>query len=251
MGAGVSLLTGLAMAQPRPTRPPRQPAPEHVAVQEEKERAFALAGAQQTGTIRRLSVGRLLIDPYNPASNVNTFLIPQITPIYQGDHKVTQDALVPGASVRIHFRESPVLNQPARAIAIEILSISESRAAKQASLQSPPVMNKGIGLISPVPPPEKAEVLADATGSKVGRIARLNDTSMQIAETGVPNLQKLRVDPFVSVFEGTQRVGTDRLEPGSDVRVYYKQPSPVGPPLVIAVDLLREPEGGMGPPAPK
>ena len=231
-------LTPLARSQPRPSTVAGGLVDQQKLLEREKERYFAQASGQQAGTIQRFSVGRIVLEPYNPASDLNGFLVPQNTPVYQGNEKVTLEALVPGASVRIHFRFSPSADQPARAIAVEVLSVSQSRAAKMQAIQSPPVLNQGRGQIPPVPPPEKAEIIADASGSLEGRLARLDGGSVSVVPPG-QQPRKLKLDPFVSVFEGQFRVGTDLLAPGRDVRVYFKKDSPKAAPVVIAVDLLK------------
>lgn len=104
-------------------------------------------------------------------------------------------------------------------------------------------------------------MLGEADASEPGRVKALDDgflTIERFAQPTGPLRLRLRILPDTPVFLGQAQVGGDALQPGVDVRVYYRTPKGPEVPAVVGVAILGPDEAravedashGKAPPAP-
>jgi hypothetical protein len=89
---------------------------------------------------------------------------------------------------------------------------------------------------------QKDAIMSQADGAQPGRVRDFSGNTLtldsQSTTAGGGGTMTMRLDNNIPVFQGAQRVSTDALVPGADVRVFYKNPANGSYPKALAVEVL-------------
>jgi hypothetical protein len=87
---------------------------------------------------------------------------------------------------------------------------------------------------------EKDALISQSDGSQLGTLRDYSGTSLTVDNeaAGPSGSLTMRADNSVPVFQGQQKVSTDALVPGSDVRVFYRTPADGTQPQAVAIEIL-------------
>lgn len=214
----------------------------------QKQQAFAQGPHTFTGTVTTApSGGRLVVKPDSRPEPATLTLDPS-APVFQGTGAISQEGLWPGTKVRVHYAAD------GRATAVEVLTADEAKKAAKEQQQLaylPPAGAQPPGTTpppatTPAPPPAQAqapsplrdEAQARSTGSQAGTILEAAPGSIALDPyQQAAGVARLQLDPSAPVFQGANRLATDALKPGADVRVFFSTKEGAQP-QAVAVELL-------------
>jgi len=94
---------------------------------------------------------------------------------------------------------------------------------------------------------QKSELISSADGSQPATVKSYANGALTISAhpgaKGSAHTSTMEVGDSTPIFEGDTRVGTDSLTPGTDVRVYYKNPVAGTEREVIGIDVITPGQG--------
>ncbi len=211
----------------------------------EKQRLFHEAPYTLAGTVAaKPANGQLLVTPYGAKATAALQLGPA-APVYQGQATITDAGLLPGVNVRLHYR--PRAGLAPQALAVEVLTPAQAQLERQrpqqlvAAAGTPPGAPVALGQTKPVTPQAKKATEAEASGSQAGRVIRVASGYVYLNpyQQAAGNA-RLTIASSTPVYSGNQQLATTALQPGQDVRVFYREHGRQ-PPSVIAIELLDKP----------